>query len=379
MTTLRFSCLGKQQACKNRILAIQLHGGNNFMNTLRYIGFYFAFIFILLNCQVYGQQKIPTVNYADSINLGIAYSDKGAYDKASALYEAVPPGDTNYARALLEDAVTKELAEKDSVAITICYKGLKQGSEYASAFYNTIASCYISESNYAVAIKLLKDTALPKYSNAPTLYFTLGLAQYKMHAYSDAINSFEKSIDLDIYDPLSHYFLGRCCLEQGRLIPALLSLQFYLVLQPQTSRSYTTIGLIEQLVKNRYQYDTAYTANPWTYHDNSFTELDLIIRSKIAMNSQYVSNTKINYNFVKQIQLFLEQLKYVPSTGNYWMEKYVPFFTDLQQKKYLEPYLYFIMSSINDPNIEKGITKNSKGIRTFARWAYEDIAKHTGK
>lgn len=350
------------------------------MNKIRSLGFCSALIIsILSSSQTNGQKKVPYVNSVDSLALGVAYADTGAYALASACYESISENDTNYTLALIEDAIAKESNEQDSAAITLCRKGIEQESEYTSDFYNTLANVYIDEGNYADAVTLLKDTVLPKYSNIHTLYFTLGLAQYKMHKYPDAVHSFEKAIDLDIYDASSQYYLGRCCLEQGRLIPALLSFQFYLMLQPNQNRSYTVVGLIEQMTENKYQYDKSYHADPSEYHDSVFTELDLLIRSKIAMNTQYKALTNINYTIARQIQLFLEQLKYVPNTGNYWMEKYVPFFTGLERKKFLEPYLYFIMASVSDPAIQRGIVKNKKGIKKFAKWADGMLTTARGK
>lgn len=352
------------------------------MTRIRSIGLYYALIFFTLHSiKATGQKQVPYVNSFDTISLGIAYADTGAYPQASALYEKISENDTNYALALIEDAIAKESNEQDSAAIILCRKGIEQQSDYTSDFYNTLANIYIDEGNYPDAITLLKDTVLSKYPNIHTLYFTLGLAQYKMHHYADAVESFEKAINLDSYDAASHYYLGRCCLEQGRHIPALLSFQFYLMLQPDKNRSYTVVGLIEQMTENKYQYNKAYSVDPYQYHDSAFTELDLLIRSKIATNAQYKSTTGINYTFAKQIQLLLEQLKYIPNTGNYWMEKYVPFFTGLQQNKFLEPYLYFIMASVssNDPNLQKGIIKNKKKIKKFAKWADDMLTTERSK
>ncbi len=324
---------------------------------------------VIMVSHVSGQSHIPYVSSYDSIILGMSYADTGAYTKAEALYACVSPYDTNYSLALLEDALAKESAEQDSDAIATCEKGIMEADDYMPDFYNVEANVYMNEGSYDDAIKLLKDKALVKYTNQHKLYFTLGLALYKKHKYSEAIISFQKAIDLDLYDAVSHYYLGRCCLEQGRLVPALLSLQFYLVLQSQANRSYTTIGLIEQMTENKYQYNKSFAVDPSEYHDSAFTELDQLIRSKIAMNKQYKASIKINYNFEKQIQLFLEQLNYVPNSGNYWMEKYVPFFTGLQKQKFLSPYLYFILSTVSDQNLQKDIDKNKKKIKKFAKWA----------
>lgn len=342
------------------------------MKSKSFSGWCLAVLFsILMGSAAIGQKQIPYTNSYDSIVLGLACADTGAYSLASTLYECVSPNDTNYTLALLEDALAKESLEQDSEAIAICQKGADQESDYTPDFYNVEANVLMNAGNYSDAIDLMQNKVLPKYSNLHKLYYTIGMAQYKMHKYADAITSFQKAIDLNLYDGLSHYYLGKCCLEQGRLIPALLSFQFYLVLQSQSNRAYTTIGLIEEMTSNKYQYDKSFAVDPSEYHDSAFTELDLLIRSKIAMNKEYKATTKINYNFEKQLQLFLEQLKYVPNTGNYWMEKYVPFFTSLQQKNFLRPYLYFIMSSVNEQNLQKDIAKNKnrRKIKKFAKWA----------
>ncbi len=341
------------------------------MSIIRASGFCLTILsFSLILSPAKGQVKDSNSHSIDSISLGISYADTGAYTKAGALFEAVSPTDTNYKLALLEDAIAKDLSNQDSLATIICRKGISLKSQYTPDFYNLLASAYyIDNNNYADAIKLLKDTALSQYPGVRKLYFTLGLAQYKMHNFSDAIISFEKSIDMDNYDALSHYYLGVCCLEQGRLVPALLSLQFYLVLQPQSPRSYSAVALIEQMTENSYPYNKLYQVSPSAYHDSAFMELDLIVRSKIATNKGYKATTKLTYDVAKQLQLFMEELKYIPNTGNYWMEKYVPFFTRMQQKQYLEPYLCFILSSTNDITISKDIVKNKKNIREFAQWA----------
>ncbi len=340
------------------------------MKTKSFLGWCVLFLIsITFFSNVKAQQQIPYISSYDSIVVGMACSDTGNYSRASTLFECVSPYDTNYSLALLEDALTKESAEDNSAALKICQVGLAQESDYTPDFYNIEANVYMNDGDYEDAVKLMQDTVLPKYTNLYSLYFTTGLAQYKMHKYGDAIISFQKAIDLNLYDPVSHYYLGRCCLEQGRLIPALLSLQFYLVIQSQGNRSLTTIGLIEQMTSNKYQYNKLFAVDPATYHDSAFTELDLLIRSKIAMNKEYKATTKIHYNFEKQVQLFFEQLKYVPNTGNYWMEKYVPFFTGIRQKKFLTPYLYFITSSVSDAELQKDIAKNGRKIKKFAKWA----------
>src|SRR4029077_14137097 len=140
---------------------------------------------------------------------------------------------------------------------------------------------------------LLKDSAITKYSNAYKLYYALGLAYFKASKYDEAIAAFEKSIDLNLYDASSHYYLGKCCLEQGRTIPALLCFHFYMILEPLRSRSFSTLQLMEQGEENKYEYNSSTAVAPEKYHDESFSDLDMLIKSKIALKDDYKSKAKV--------------------------------------------------------------------------------------
>ncbi|HTA28817.1 MAG TPA: hypothetical protein VK809_13580, partial [Bacteroidia bacterium] len=137
----------------------------------------FIILLICFSALLKAQKQIPYVNSADSIRFGIMITDTGGYAAASKLYETISDNDTNYALALIEDAIAKEALELDSDAIALCRKGLLLESDYTPDFYNTLANVYLDEGDYSTAVKLLKDTALPAYSNVHKLYYTLGLAQ----------------------------------------------------------------------------------------------------------------------------------------------------------------------------------------------------------
>lgn len=330
----------------------------------------------------------------DLIQQGATLIDSGSYDKAGALFEKVSPNDTNYMAALFEDAVARESNSEDSLTITICDKGLAVESDYLPDFYKLKASALIDLKRYNEAITVI-DSAIGRYPNIYLLYFTKGYAYFQAEKYDSAIAEFEHSIQLNTFHTLSHYYLAKCCLAQERIIPALLSLQFCLVLEPNNARSFSIVQLIEKVSENKYDFDASTAVDPDKYGDQPFDDLTLLVKSQVALNKDYKLKTDVNYNVIKQCQLIYDKLKYVPNTSNFWMNTYVKFFVDMRSqgshsffaklfnpksvKNYFDPYSHYIMQSINDDALQASIKKEKKKIDDFTDWAEKEIVamRHT--
>ena len=347
----------------------------------RIISFFCASTILFFFCcqNVSAQKNIPLIDSYDFLQKGMALADSGQYDKASALYEQISRNDTNYTIAVYEEAKSRISGGEDSIAIGLCRKGIELNTEYTPDFYKFLSNAYIDLNRDNDAIKLLSDTAIPKYPNIYLLQYSLGLAYYKSHQYDSAVVCFERAIKLNIFHALSHYYLGRCCLEQGRMIPALLSLQFFLILEPTSSRALSAVQVMEQVSKGNYEYNKATVIDPQKYNDDAFSELDLDIKSKIALSDNYPAKTKVAFDVMKQCQLFIEKVTYTPNTNNFWMETYVPFFVELQKKDFFEPYIYFIMGSVGDDALQKERTKDKKKIDEFTTWAGKNLAEKRDK
>jgi antitoxin component YwqK of YwqJK toxin-antitoxin module len=333
-------------------------------------------IFILLFANsiiARGQKNVQLINSLDVLKQGVVLMDSGAYDLACSLFEQVSRNDTNYVLALFEDAASRESNDEDSMAVVLCDKGLAIPTEYEPDFYKLKAGALIGMKKYNEAESILYK-AINKFPDVYQLHFTLGLAYYKAQRYDSAIASLERSIHLNIFHASSHYYLGRCCLEQGRVIPALLSLQFSLILEPLTTRSFSTIQLIERVTENKYEFNSATKVDPTKYGDGPFLDIEALVQSQAALNKEYKPESKINYNIVKQCQLIYDKLRYEPNSDNFWMRVYVPFFTDMRKMKYFDPYSCYIMQSVNDDVLQKQIKKEKKKVDKFSDWAYQEIS-----
>src|ERR1700722_17313416 len=91
---------------------------------------FFIVFLVFISINTYGQKNVPLVNSLDLIKRGLELADSGAYEKVNALYNKESRNDPNYVVALFEEAVSCVSANKDSLALIICQKGLDLHGEY---------------------------------------------------------------------------------------------------------------------------------------------------------------------------------------------------------------------------------------------------------
>lgn len=330
---------------------------------------------LLLFCfnRSFAQLPKPVNNSIDVILQSINMMDSGKYNEAITKLTTISPNDSNYALSLTEQSTIHQINGEDSIAIALCNTAIAEHTAYEVSLYKIKTMSMINLSQYKAVIALLKDTILVKYPNIYYLNDVLGLAYYKDHQFDKAIETYQKSIALNLTDATAHYYLGRACIEQGRLTPALLALNFYLLIEPGRKKTLGTVQLIDKIESNDYEYDKHYIADPSTYHDDVFADIDALIKSQVALKKDYKTKLKVTYNVVKQLQLLLEKLEYTPNSQNYWMDTYVPFFVDLYKHDYYEPYAYSMLQTVNDEGLQKDISKNKKKIDEFSKWADDKL------
>src|SRR5690606_14543155 len=142
---------------------------------------------------------------------------------------------------------------------------------------------------------------------------------------TEAINALQNAI---LYNPMyasPHLKLGDIAYREEKMAQALMSYNFYLLLQPDAPDSFHVL----QNLNARVSAKNPNTAKPgvvFSPDSESFKELDLIINNKIALNDNYKTGNEINIAFVKQNHALLEQLKKYKGEEGFWAKTYVPFF-----------------------------------------------------
>lgn len=342
------------------------------------------FVFYFLSTtKIQAQVDADLVKAGDVLASADLYWMMGKYGKAETEYKKVTRNDTSYALVLRNLALTYTEDKEDSLCMLTCRTGLALNSEYSPDFYNSLGISLTNMEKYDTALATF-DEGLRKYPYRYLLYYNKGKAYFKMKKYPEAQKCFETSASLNPFHDDSHFMLGKSCAEQGRLVPAILSYEYYLLLDHSSERSAKVVSALEDLYTGDYQPDPDLKLTPEEAGDQCFSEIEELITSQVALGAGYKNNTKINLKMVKQFQAILEKLEYKPNTGNWWMDTYVPFFIAVQNNGYLVAYESYTLFSVsgNNASVGKSYKKNKKKIMAFKKWVVkyiEDHANHPAK
>jgi antitoxin component YwqK of YwqJK toxin-antitoxin module len=322
------------------------------------------------------QQNVELVNSGEIMLTADLYNALGHYSKAENLYLKVGRNDTNYAEVLRDLAYTYNMDKEDSLCLATARKGKELESEFKADFYIYMGISLKELEKYDTAIKVF-DEGIRFFPYKYSLQYWKGMTYFKMKKYPEAELCFQKAIELNPYHAHSHFQLGKCCAEQGRIVPAILSWQYFLMMENNSERSQKVVSSLEDIYSGDNQADPDFQLTAHEAGDDCFNDIVELVNSKAPFAPGYKNKTKIELKMVKMFQAILEKLHYEPNTGNFWMENYVPFFVELQKKNYLIPYESFALYSVGDnPSVAKSAKKNKKKIHEFALWAGKYIDMH---
>lgn len=326
-----------------------------------------TFLFFILLIQIAYAQNDGLFNSGEIIDKGIDLHDEGKYQEALELYNQVERNDSNYVRAIVEKAVTYNTLTEYNKVIELCKEGLTYNTGYENFFYNNLGTALdnLGENDKALEIYL---EATKEFPYNYLLFFNLGVTYENLNQINEAIKAYQKAIDLNLYYSSSHYRLGKLLVGQGRLVPAMYSLSFYILLDNTTERSRDAVGTLQEISNGSIDQPTEIYDE-----DLPFQELDLILRSKLAMNKKYKTKADIDDNYVKQLQVLCEKTPTNNDHKNFWLRYYTPYFRNLFNSDYSEYHTYFVFNSYNNEQITKWLNKNSSKRDNFIEWATNQV------
>lgn len=316
------------------------------------------------------------VSARDILVQGSLYEFMGKYEKAISLYKKGHPNDTSYAYISYRLASCYSDNHEDSLCLVTAQRSLNLGNRYKADFYNLIGISYREMSKYEKAYQTF-DQAIALYPNVYYLFYNKGMTYVKEKKYNEAVDCFQKAIDLNQYSRGSHFQLGKALVEQGRLVPALLAFEFFLVLESTGERANKVVVQIEDMYGGEIDSDPEHKVSSSEAGDGCFDDLVELLESKKALNPSNKNLTKLKYKFVMQRQFMFDRMKYDESSKNWFMQNYVPFFVNMQKNGYYVPYTYHTLSSVNDKAEAKGRKKNKSKIQAFIKWGSEFINEHS--
>ncbi|GAB3725683.1 hypothetical protein GCM10027594_07220 [Hymenobacter agri] len=307
---------------------------------------------------------------------GVALHDKEDYAGAAAKYQAVTPGDSTYATAQSELALSLEAAGKHAEAIMAARRALAL-QPFEPQTYNTLATAQealkqIDDAlaTYAAGIKLF-----PYNQN---LVYNLGVVQFQHDRPAEAIASFERSLELAPTHPNTHRLLAVLAAEQGHTARALLGWLTYLVLANPGQTTHDVLVAAETLSQGAPVVEDKERIKP-VVSNEAFSELDQLIESKVALQPGYVSKVKFPASVVKQTQLLVEKFPLDGPADDFWVRAYGPMIKALRQNDHLTAFTYSMLESADDKRAAQWVKGNKSKIDAMMRVVVEGLAELRAK
>lgn len=309
----------------------------------------FALAFIVNG--TYGQ------NAEALIQEGIAYHDNGEYAKAIGVYK----------KALKEDPASPLIHYE--IALSYMYAGdyekgiyhsdivIKQNKQYQLGAYMTKGSCLDYMGRTRESIKLF-EKGIKKFGDHYLLHYNLAYNYYGLKDYRKAEHSLLKAIQNNPGHSSSHLLLGILKAETHERIPSMLSLYYFLLLEPVSERSVRAYSLLRNQMESSVRKEET-DSNRVNIHINyntksEFASVELMLSILEASRSLEENRGKTDEELfignTKSFFLFFGDYK--ERKSNLWWDFYIPLFNEIAHSDYMEVFGYYISQSSNERAVE---------------------------
>lgn len=285
--------------------------------------------------------------------LQLERDDKNA--EALALYGTVHRSDSLYERILLRKVVTLYALERYEDLIPLCDEGVALEGDLNSTFRVDKGLALVELKRYDEAVAV-DDATIEAF---PGLFQPRRIRALALSAKGDRdayIAALEENAIMFPYQQEAHLSLAAAAQQEGLISQAALSLMMGLIVQWGNDRSRQTLGYLDDLLAGKLDDDPK--GSDLSAGDD-FSELDVLLTNKVAMNKAYKVKPDLTYAFVRQGQFLLTSLKDHPKGDGFWTTYYVPFMVQMMKDGWFEAFVYHALSNSNDPKI-RGIADKKK-------------------
>lgn len=334
---------------------------------------FLIFGLLLLSTFLYSQISVDSL-----VEVGIQYHDNGEFIQAIETYKTALDIEPNSPLVNYEIALTYMYAGDYQNAIKHSDKVIKKNDKYLLQAYLVKGSCLDYLGKTKESIKLFKK-GIKKFGDDHLLYYNLGYNYYNIKEFDKAEKAFIKAINTKANHASSHLFLGYLMYEKNQRVQSLLSLHFFLLLEPNSERSQNAYNLLQSQLsggveKNQEEPGKIDIFLSPDQLKSEFGTIDVMITILEASKSLEENEGKSDDQmFIENTTSFFKILgehKTKENTG-FWWDFYVPFFYLIAESEHIDTYCYYISQSTKETAVD-WLKENEKRVTDFAKWLSEE-------
>ena len=277
-------------------------------------------------------------------------------------------------------AYTYLLSGRYDLTIKYCNRIIKGGSEKVLDAYVLKGSALDYMGKHNKSIRMYRR-AIKSYPSSYLLYYNLGICYHNKNNLDNAEFQYVKSIEVDKLQASSYYMLGILLNEKGERAKSMLSLYFFLLLEPNTERSIEAIKLLISEWKQNVKIESS--GNPSIQATQKIGKMNQSRNAlDIEISTIYARNFKLNQQKSTDCELFILSTM---SLFNYlidfqhqdgsesWINQNLNFFRDIALADQTEAFSYYISFTCDDAAINGWLETNRNKIELFSKWMNERL------
>lgn len=318
-----------------------------------------------LSFHIYAQKNIVFIDPAILIEEArLAFQDNDSL-KAFQLINSINENDSLYMTALFNKAdMLLELGKYEELIELYNSFDSFENYNYSMKIYTGLA--ILRSEQFAKAVDHYKEM-LELYPKSYLVYYNLAISYKLNNEIENAVEALKQSILYNPYYAPPHLELANICYQEDLISQALLCYDTYLLLNPTGANSLEVLQKIDEVVSTKNSAESR--GIKISEDDNSFQDIDLLIKNYTALNKEYKTPNKIELPFVKQNHALFELLNQYEGNNGFWDQKYVKFYKQLFNSGYFNDFIYYITASTTNEKYKKIISKNDKNQKDFLSWA----------
>ncbi len=335
--------------------------------------YFLIFGLLLLSTFLYSQISVDSL-----VEVGIQYHDNGEFVQAIETYKTALEIEPNSPLVNYEIALTYMYSGDYQNAIKHSDKVIKRNDKYLLQAYLVKGSCLDYLGKTKESIKLFKK-GIKKFGDDHLLYYNLGYNYYNIKEFDKAEEAFIKAINTKANHASSHLFLGYLMYEKNQRVQSLLSLHFFLLLEPNSERSQNAYNLLQSQLSGGVERNQEEPGKIDIFLSpdqlkSEFGIIDMMITILEASKSLEENEGKSDDQmFIENTTSFFKILgehKTKENTG-FWWDFYVPFFYLIAESEHIDTYCYYISQSTKETAAD-WLKENEKRVTDFAKWLSEE-------
>ena len=341
---------------------------------------FFCFAAFIFSVTVFSQNEIDRI-----VQEGVKLHDEGKYEEALNKYDSALILKKDHYLANYEKSFTLLTIKKyvECIKISKFLLELDPKNINTKGVYVNLGSAHDDKGDEEEALKAFTK-GIDQFPDYHLLYFNRGITFFKLGKANESMFDFQTALKCKPLHPGSHQFLGKLVADNNR-IPAIMSFFTFLVIEPEGNRAVANYALLDQLMMKGITESQDAKGTPVIGIealmpdkknkpvDNDFSSLDVFLSLSGALDKgdkykdQNVAE-KLNRKLGDMVSIIQERKQ--NGTGFFW-EFYVPFFSDLKDKKQLLTACYIATLQAKNESVEKWLNENNSKIQEFYKWLEE--------